>query len=415
MCGLGDALGQTFIRNSHQSDHILIPSSSPHRQFLIAPPMYRERPLWYRDGLTCILTTFSQMMSCGKPENVHLLPSFPTPSYDEDGIHLTAFSGLEFLLHLFDSSEALLDRFNQQPEEVLIQQVESHRVLEDRVLALELDHRRLNKVVEDKIAIDAELADFRENERNEDCFILEGVPLIPSDITGKPWQDLAIKYTRALIDPLMGQEMRIIVVYNATQRYKDAPVAYCVRMASVNDSKAIRTKFGSFFLGGIDKRPKEFKRYSVRNKVTPATKVRFAILQLFGQRYKDANPGSRVQVIKHEPRPLLKLTPPASADDKRVQTYNFIEAVKKLPANFTKPEREAIMKRVNQRLLGKIRSLFVVLSDDDLPRRKFGHSSTPAGSASGSIADEDSTSASGRTTQKRGATDLPDQPAPAKK
>ena len=112
MCGLGDALGQIFIKKSHQSDHFLIPSSSPHRQFLIAPPMYRERPLWYRDGLTCFLTTFSQMMSCGKPENVHLLPSFPTPSYDEDGIHLTAFSGLEFLLHLFDSSEALLDRFN---------------------------------------------------------------------------------------------------------------------------------------------------------------------------------------------------------------------------------------------------------------------------------------------------------------
>lgn len=35
---------------------------------------------------------------------LHLLPSFPTPEFDQDGVHLTVYSGLEFMIHLFDSS-----------------------------------------------------------------------------------------------------------------------------------------------------------------------------------------------------------------------------------------------------------------------------------------------------------------------
>ena len=46
---------------------------------------------------------------------------------------------------------------------------ESTRVLEDRVMVLEGDHPHLAKVVDHRIAIEAELADFRENEWLEIC------------------------------------------------------------------------------------------------------------------------------------------------------------------------------------------------------------------------------------------------------
>ena len=43
------------------------------------------------------------------------------------------------------------------------------RVLEDRVMVLEQDHPHLAKVVDHRIAIEAELADFQENEWLEIC------------------------------------------------------------------------------------------------------------------------------------------------------------------------------------------------------------------------------------------------------
>ena len=99
-------------------------------------------------------------------------------------------------------------------------------------------------------------------------------------------------------------------------------------------------------------------------------------MQLLGSRYKAANPGSKVQVIGFEPRPLLKITPSSSASDRRVKSYNFIDAVRMLPTNFTATETSEIMEKINNpRLLGKMRSLFIVLSDDDY-RQKM-HKSGP--------------------------------------
>ena len=93
--------------------------------------------------------------------------------------------------------------------------------------------------------------------------------------------------------------MSIVVVQNVTNRFRDAEVKYSVKMASTSDSKAIRTKFGSFFLGQKDGRPPQFKPYSIRNRVTPETKVRIEILKLLASRYKASNPGSKVQVSPH--------------------------------------------------------------------------------------------------------------------
>ena len=61
-----------------------------------------------------------------------------------------------------------------------------------------------------------------------------------------------------------------------------------------------------------------------------------------------------------------------------MQSYTFIEAVKKLPTNFSEAETEPILKRINPELVGKIRSLFVVLSDDQFRKKIFKTRSKPA-------------------------------------
>ena len=339
----------------------------------------RTVPVWYQESLPEIIIAFSQTMAADRPPNLKLMSSFPHPSLESDGVHLSSFSGLEYLIHLFDSAEQIMDSLDAPPEAVLLKQCESNRVLEDRVLVLEKEHQRLAKVVEHKIAIDSELADYRENERTEDCFMIEGVPLIPSEIVGKPWQDLAVKHVKEVIVPLMGRDLDIVVVQNATARHAGAEVKYCVKMRHVADSEAIHVKFGSFFLGQKDGRPPEFKKYSIRNRVTPETKVRIEILKLLASRYRASNPGSKVQVIGFKPRPLLKITPSSSASDRRIKSFNFIEAVKTLPTNFTASEIQSILQKINNpKLIGRMRSTFVVLSDDDY-RKKMSKSRSREG------------------------------------
>ena len=209
---------------------------SPTRIVLVSPPMYRTSPTWYREGLPEVLTLFSQIFT-DRPPNLHLLPSFATPDFDSDGVHLSAYSGLEYILHLFDSSIELISMLEAPIDQVTARSTESTRVLEDRVMALEQDHRRLNRVVEHKSAVDAELADSLKNEKFEDSFLISGLARIPPDVVGKPWQDQAVKDVQAVLTTLMGREFSIVVVQNATSRVPDAEVKYNVKMADVNDSK----------------------------------------------------------------------------------------------------------------------------------------------------------------------------------
>lgn len=340
--------------------------------------MYRTRPLWYREGLPEILTLFSQLMSAEKPENLHLLSSYATPEFDQDGVHLTPYSGLEFVLGLFDGAQTLIEGLSSTTEQSVVKTCESTRVLEDRVVALEQDHRRLNRVVDNKIAIDSEMSDFFKNERFEDCFVLEGTTRISNDVTGKAWQDQAVRDAQHVIRLLMGKEMGILFVQNATTRQPDAIVTYNVKMQFVADSKAIRTKFGSFFLGGRgDQRPEALKPFSIKNRVTPETKIRISVLKLIAKRYRDSNPGSKVQVIGYDPRPLIKITPAQSASDRRVKSYNYVEAVTTLPINFPASEVASIVRRINPRLQGQIRSIFIVLSDDQYRPHGNGPQSHP--------------------------------------
>ena len=80
--------------------------------------------------------------------------------------------------------------------------------------------------------------------------MLEGTTRIPNEVTGKAWQDQAVRDAQNVIKLLMGKEMGIQFVQNATTRQPDAIVTYNVKMQSVTDSKTIPAKLGSFFLGG---------------------------------------------------------------------------------------------------------------------------------------------------------------------
>ena len=339
----------------------------PDRKFLISPPMYRLVPLWYRDSLPEILTKFSEVMK-NRADNVHLLSSFPTPSYEGDGVHLTAYSGLEFVLHLFDSSRVLLDSLDAPVDQVCVQNTEASRLLEDRMVAIEQDHRRLNLAFEFKTAEDSEQLDYHANVGFQSWFVIAGLDVLP-DLSPKEWQERAKADVKGWLSVLMGREYDIVYVVNNTSRKKDAKATYAVQLKSVPESKEIRDKFGSFFLGKGDTRPEVLKKISIRNRVTVATSARVLILKLFAKRYHDSNPGSKVQVTNYEPLPLLKLTPPPDASDRRVQTFNFVQAVKSLPANFTKAELDDLLPRLSPKLHGRLRSLFVVISDDMLRGR----------------------------------------------
>ena len=390
--------------------------NNPDRFYLVAPPMYRRTPLWYRDGISEILTKFSTVMKAREP-NVHLMSSFSTPELVDDGVHLTPYSGMEFVLHLFRGSESLIESLGLSLTEVASKGQEVSRVLEDRVVALEQDHRRLNSVHELKTAEDSELFDMHENIRFESWFVIAGLAKLP-DMSPREWQERAKSDVSAAIQVLIKREVPIIVVQNITGKGKDAINTYNVQLKKVEDSKEIRDTFGVFFVGERgsdgkqpDGRPPALKHLSIRSRVTPATLTRIAILKVLGRRYLASNKGAKVQVISYEPRPILKLTPPAGGEDTRVKSFSYIQAIKSLPTNFSVEEREIILKSLSPKLHGQVRSIFSVISDDMVKKRVWKAPPAASGGSSGVVSSKaggsGSRSASGSRTHKRGASASP--------
>jgi hypothetical protein len=265
--------------------------SSPGCGVFVSPPMYRHSPVWYRDGLPEILTKFSLIMTRDKAPGVHLLPSFSTPEFEKDGIHLTWYSGLEYLLHLFDASESLLTKLDStfNLKSTATSAPEATRVLEDRVMVLEQDHRRLNKAVEYRAAVDAELHDYHENVGFEDFFIISGKLKSPaSGLSGPEWQRQAIEIVQVYMRVLLGSDAPILFIQNISGRGSEPIVRFQVKTEVPSASREIRNKFGKFFARGEDKRPDIFKKdeISIRNRVTHETHVRIAILQVIARRYQ---------------------------------------------------------------------------------------------------------------------------------
>jgi hypothetical protein len=69
-------------------------------------------------------------------------------------------------------------------------------------------------------------------------------------------------------------------------------------------------------------------------------------------------------VIGFEPRPLLKITPPPGATDKRIRTFTYIEAVQKLRCVFSNDDIDSLVKQLGTKYTGMVKSLFVVIDDD---------------------------------------------------
>ena len=358
----------------------------PSRRYLVCPPMYRQVPLWYRDDLAGVLSRFSAASKKVTSSNFGLMPSYSTPSFEADGVHLTAYSGLEFVLHLFDSARALITALSAPDAERESAANASTRLLEDRVVALEQDHRRLNTVVELKTAIDSELEDFRANERMEDCVVVSGLSAISGKLSGKEWFERAKADSQTVLELVVGRQVEVLSVRNSTGMAPGAPVTYTVQVSSTASALAIRSKFGTFFAGGKDNRPPSLSGISVQNSVTKATRIRISILKLLAKRYEASNPGGKARVIGYQPRPLLKLFPPAASKDKRVRSLNYVEAVQKLPTHFTEAEVESITRRAYASFPNQLRSLFIVLSDDfpglgSRPRNKRAASPSSAASS----------------------------------
>ena len=62
---------------------------------------------------------------------------------------------------------------------------------------------------------------------------------------------------------------------------------------------------------------------------------------------------------------MIRITPPTDASDRRVKVFNYIDAIRVLPTNFTAEERRQIMSKVNPRLYSRLRETFTVIDDDD--------------------------------------------------
>jgi len=323
-------------------------------------------PVWYKSAMPEILTMFSNsfVKSVLGVSNLYALPSFPTPSFEEDGVHLTPYSGLEFVLYLFDSTKTLLDSIDSGaevgPRE--LQSAESIRALEDRVMAVEQGQRCLSTDFELKCAVDSELACFRANERSEDSFLISGLARLPASLSGKDWQDRAKSDVRRIISELIDRPVSIVVVRNVSSR-SGSSASYSVQLDSAADSRLLRSKFGSFFARGVDNRPSGLRNISISNVVTRETRIRISLLKLFAKKYRDSNAGSKTLVVGYEPRPLLKLTPPPEANQ-RVKTLNFIEAVKTLPKTFSPDDLGPIVRAAKASFPGRLKSLFVVIDDD---------------------------------------------------
>jgi len=373
--------------------------------------MFRLTPLWYKDGLAEIVQKFSSEMA-SRRSNVLMMPSFPSPVLEADGVHLTPLAGMEFVLHLFDAAREVISRSDLDSEEKIPVVDEGSRVLGDRLMVLEQDNRHLASRFDLKYAIDAEMSDFQENLRNESFVMVQGLPRLPK-LEPKEWQNRARSDVSAILTKLMGSEVQVLYVQNSTGRGRDAKVLYRVKLESAEVSKAIRGKFGYFFSGKKDSRPAEFSSISIRNCVTTATLARLAILQLLGKRYSTSNPGSTVQVIGYEPRPLLKITPPADSSDRRTMVFTFIDAVQKLPTSFSPSEISSLMKRISPKLFGNLRALLVVVNDDMLSRKPRSQRGARSESSSAAARTEDphESNESGSSTESDSEPSPPDVPS----
>ena len=265
----------------------------------------------------------------------------------------------------------MLSRSELPPESQLVQVQEQVRHHEDRMSYLESRHGSLQRQVSFKVAIDSEFDDWVTNRSDEDWFSISGLPRL-GELTRQEWQNAARRQIADYIKLVLQanrSRLDFEVLYVANRKHQNTgPTNYDVQMDSVHSSRRIRDLFSGFFRKHRPvQRPPPLKGVAIRNKITLESKIRIAILRQIGVNYEAANKGSSFKVRGFGSRPNLFIIPPKSASE-RPRTFNFIPAVRTLPANFTDDNLIHIYQVIGDRLHGRLRSLFIVLNDDDHER-----------------------------------------------
>ena len=336
-------------------------------------------------------------MSTNQPANLIILPSFVSQDLGPDGKHLSPVSGLHYLLHLFDQSEASIALQACGSEVRLISVQESVRQHDDR-----LSYLGLHDAVNLKAASDAEFRDWTINRSEEDWFTVMGLPRL-GQMLPREWQKAARRQVNELIKIILNSnrvrvDYSILYVGNPLRHRKTGGTVYNVRLNSVAASSRIRELFSGFFRGENPvSLPDSLRGISVRNKVTLATRIRLRILRELGNLYVEANPGSSFKARGFDPRPMLLITPARGSTD-RPKMFNFIEAATTLSASFSDDNLAQIFAVVGASHEGELRQLFIVITDDERerclelvkglskgPRRSGRSGVTTSATASGSV------------------------------
>ena len=349
-------------------------TSRPSLQVTIAPPLFRSRPSWYHQNMSWVATQFSSCFSSDRPPNLHLLPSHINQELGPDGVLLTPVAGLHYILHLFDQSMSTLDNLGASTDDQLAGVRESSRSHDDRLAYLEHDNSRLRRQVNIKIAADAEFSDWMINRSEESWLTINGLPRLPSGLDGREWQVAAKKQVQDFFRQVLkatkaNVNYDVLYVGNPVRYRTSGPTVYNVQLNSVEASKRLRDVYSGFFRRSnpIKKIP-VIKGVSLRNKITLDSKIRIAILRQLGEKYIERNQGASYKVEGFVSRPSLKLFPAPGATNSRIQSLNFIEAVTTIPSHLSDSALTQIFMTVGGHDRGKLRQLFVILSDDDHDR-----------------------------------------------
>ena len=342
---------------------------------MLAPPMYRTTPLWYRQHLPELAHVFSEVFSKDKPPNLVKLPSFINQDILEDGYSLNPVTGLYYLLHLIDESEKLLLLCKSGIDENVKSNSETSRSNRDRIVMLEHDHFRLALQVNRKVAADAEFSEWVLNRSEENWLTISNLPRLSGSLSKSDWQKAAKSQVRACLLEVVrffkvNIRFDVIVVTNPIKNAGAKLRLLNVRLSSVEASKAIRDAFSGFFRGGANSptRPPALKGIDIRNKVTFETRVRVAILKQLGQNYHASNPGSSWTVRGFVSRPQIVIVPASNSADTRVRTWHYMDAINMLPVTLSDDNLVQIHRVIGGGFQGRLASLFVILSDEDRDR-----------------------------------------------
>jgi hypothetical protein len=273
------------------------------------------------------------------------------------------------LWHLVDQPEAIL-ALKKQPLPVQLGSLSgAARETQDRLSYLENDHSRLAKVVDTKIAENAEFDDWVTNRSEEDWIVITGLPRLSGDLSRRDWQRSVRDQVKEAIGHVLHAnrvrlDFEVLLVTNATRGRTTGRTVYNAQLDSSGTSRRVRELFSSFFRKQNPIRmPPFLSGVSIRNKVTFETRIRIAILKQLGEKYKSSNKGSSFIVRGFDSRPVIVVQPP-QGPNARPRTLNFISAVRTLPSSLTEEALVSIFKVIGNGLRGRLRSLFIVLDDD---------------------------------------------------